>query len=177
MENKNEKEIFKKKIKLKNQLTKANLQNTTIIEAHDDYITSISNFPNGNFISLSWDKSIKIFDKLYRTIQHIKNAHNAWVRSVAIENNNFFITCSLDRTIKSWVKIDNKFKIHQIIKDAHNSDINKIILSSNGYLFSCSDDRKIKIWRKKDNNHYENIKCLEHSDKVYSILLIEDKNR
>ena len=177
MENKNEKEIIKKKIKLKNQLTKTNLQNATIIEAHDDYITSISNFQNGNFISLSWDKSIKIFDKLYRTIQHIKNAHNAWVRSVAIENNNFFITCSLDRTIKSWLKIDNKFKIHQIIKDAHNSDINKIILSSNGYLFSCSDDRKIKIWRKKDNNHYENIKCLEHSDKVYSILLIEDKNR
>ena len=173
MGNKNE----KKKIKHKNQLIKTNVQNITIIKAHNHFITSISNFPNGNFISLSWDKSIKIFDKLYRTIQHIKNAHNDWVRSVAIENDNFFITCSLDCSIKSWIKNENFFQNHQIIKNAHKADINKIILSSNGYLFSCSDDGKLKIWKKNNNNLYESFKCLEHSTKIYSLLLIEDKNK
>jgi len=177
MKNKNEIEIIKNKIKNKNQLFKTNLQITTIIKAHNDNITSIANFPNGNFISLSWDKSIKIFDKLYRTIQHIENAHDDWVRSVAIENDTFFITCSLDCSIKSWFKNGNLFQNHQIIKKAHILDINKIILSSNGYLFSCSDDRKLKIWKKKDNNMYESFKCLEHSTKIYSLLLIEDKNK
>lgn len=177
MKNKNEIEIIKKKIKHKKQLTKANLQNIAIIKAHKDYITSMSNFPNGNFLSLSWDKSIIIFDKLFRIIQHIKNAHNQWVRSVAIENDNFFITSSLDCSIKSWIKNGNEFKNHQIIKNAHTSDINKIILSSNGYLLSCSDDRKIKIWEKKDNNQYNPIKVLMHSTQIFSILLIEDKNR
>ena len=178
MKNKSEIEIIKEKIKLKKQFIKTDLQNITIINAHYNFITSISNFPSGNFISLSWDRSIKIFDKLlYRTIQHIKNAHNDWVRSVAIENDNFFITCSLDHSIKSWIKTENKFKNHQTIVNAHNSDINKIILSSNGYLLSCSDDQKIKIWEKKDNNQFVLIKHLEHSDQIFSILLLEDKNR
>ena len=177
MKNKNEIDIIKKKIKNKNQLTETNLQNITIIKAHNDYITSILNFPNGNFISISWDKSIKIFDKLYRTIQHIKNAHNTWVRSVAIENDTFFITCSLDRSIKSWIKIGNLFQNHQIIVNAHNSDINKIILSSKGHLLSCSDDGNLKIWEKKNNNQFEFITFLEHSTNIYSMMLLEDKNR
>ena len=177
MEKKSEIEIIKEKIKLKKQLTKSDLQNITIINAHNHYITSISNFPSGNFISLSWDKSIKIYDKLYRTIQHIKNAHNNWVRSVAIENDNFFITCSLDKSIKSWIKTDNEFKNHQTIFNAHKSDINQILLSSNGYLLSCSDDNKIKIWAKNNNNHYKLIKDLAHSTQIFSILLFEDKNR
>ena len=176
MKNKNEIEIIKKKIKHKNQLIKTNLQNTTIIKAHNNFITSISNFPNENFISLSWDKSIKIFGKLYRTIQHIENAHNGWVRSIAIENDTFFITCSLDYSIKSWIKNGNLFQNHQIIKSAHIADINKIILSSNGYLFSCSDYGKLKIQKKNNNNLYESFKILEHSTKIYSLLLIEDKN-
>ena len=167
---------MKKKIKNRNQLIKTNLQTTTIIKAHNNFITSISNFPNGNFISLSWDKSIKIFDKLYRTIQHIKNAHDGWVRSIAVENDTFFITCSLDCSIKSWIKNGNLFQNHQIIKRAHMSDINKIILSSKGHLLSCSDDGKIKIWKKNNNNLYESFKFLEHSTKIYSLLLIEDKN-
>ena len=177
MMNKSEIEIIKKKIKKKNQLVKCNLQNTTVIQAHDSYITSILNFPSGNFISLSWDKSIKIFDKSFRTIQHIRKAHDGWVRSVAIENDNFFITCSLDKSIKSWIKIKNEFKNHQTINNAHNADINKILLSSNGYLISCSDDRKIKIWEKKFDNKYELKIFLEHKDQIFSILLIEDKNR
>ena len=176
MKYKNEIEIIKKKLKHKKQLTKINLQNTAVIKAHNDYITSIVNFPNGNFISLSWDKSIKIFDKLYRTIQYIENAHNSWVRSVAIESDTFFITSSLDCSIKSWIKNGNLFQNHQIIKHAHNSDINKIILSSNENLLSCSDDRTIKIWKKNNNNQYEFIKFLEHSTQIFSILLIEDKN-
>ena len=91
MKNKNEIEIIKNKTKHKNQLIKTNLQKTTIIKAHNGYITSIANFPNGNFISLSWDRSIKIFDKLYKTIQHIENAHYNWVRSIAIENDTYLL--------------------------------------------------------------------------------------
>ena len=168
--------MWNNKIKTKPE---CKLQNITVIKAHSDNITSISNFPNGNFISISWDESIKIFDnKLYKTIQHIEHAHKTWVRSVTVESNNFFITCSLDLSIKSWIKTNDKFINHQTIIQAHDSDINKIMLSSNGYLLSCSDDRKIKIWEKNDNNKmYKFVKYIEHPDKVYSLLLFEDKNR
>ena len=49
-----------------------------------------------------------------------------------------------------------------------------MIYCSNNNLISCSDDKTIKIW--KENNNYENIQILKHSDYIYSLLLLEDKN-
>ena len=176
MNKKTEIEIIKQRVNSKKQLKNCNLQKIAKIKAHEDYITTIANFPSGNFISLSWDKSIKIFDKIYRTIHHIKNAHNSWVRSVAIESDDFFITCSLDCSIKSWLKKENEYINHQTIERAHETDINKIIFSSNRYLLSCSDDHLIKIWKKVEDNKYKFLLYISHTDKVYSLLLFEDKN-
>ena len=50
----------------------------------------------------------------------------------------------------------------------------KVIYCSNDNLISCSWDKTIKIW--KENNNYENIKILKHSNWIYSLLLLEDKN-
>ena len=52
----------------------------------------------------------------------------------------------------------------------------KVIYCSNGNLISCSLDNKIKIWKENNNNNYDNIKILNHSKHVNSILLLEDKN-
>ena len=52
----------------------------------------------------------------------------------------------------------------------------KVIYCLNGNLISCSLDNKIKIWKENNNNNYDNIQILTHSKKVYSILLLEDKN-
>ena len=48
-----------------------------------------------------------------------------------------------------------------------------IIYCLNNNLISCSY-KIIKIW--KENNNYENIKILKHSDWIFSLLLLEDKN-
>ncbi len=48
-------------------------------------------------------------------------------------------------------------------------------MSSNGNLISCSGDKTVKIWE-ENNNGYKNIITLYHSDRVFSILLLEDKN-
>ena len=166
----------KTKVKFKKAIKNYNLQKIVKIKAHEDYIITIANFPSGNFISLSWDKSIKIFDKIYRTNHHIKNAHNGWVRSVAVESDDFFIMCSLDCSIKSWLKKENEYINYPSIEKAHEIDINKIIFSSNRYLLSCSDDCFIKIWKKVEDIKYKFLSYLSHKDKVYSLLLFEDKN-
>ena len=44
----------------------------------------------------------------------------------------------------------------------------------NNNLISRSYDKTIKIW--KENNNYENIKTLAHSNYIWSILFLEDKN-
>ena len=142
---------------------------------HNHSINAMSNFPSGNIISVSGDKSINIYDIHFNIIQHIEKAHSHYITYVQIKDEDNFITCSYDKNIKLWIKKENKFIENIIIENAHDDEINKVIYSSNGNLISCSQDNSIKIWKEK-NNKYERIKTLKHSDYVESILLLEDKN-
>ena len=174
------------------------MNNILNINAHDKEISSLSFFPCGNIISVSWDKSIKIWDIEMNLIQKIENAHDKNINYIYVINNESFITCSNDLSIKIWMKNteSNKYDIYHIIENAHINNINKIIISSKGNLISCSWDKTTKIWeliKEKDNlkkgknnvlinnnekklKKYQNIITLTHLDFIYSILLIEDKN-
>ena len=152
------------------------IQNITSINVHNYSINSVKTFPSGNIISVSNDKSIKIFDgKLFTIIQNIKNAHNNWIFYVEIIDEKNFITCSGDNNIKTKKKINNEYELNKIIKNAHNSWINKVIYCSNENLISCSNDKTVKIWEEK-NYKYQIINILKHSNSIISILLLEDKN-
>ena len=159
-----------------------NIEKIKSINAHSESIKSVQIFPSGNIISVSKDKSIKIYDNKFNIIQNISNAHEESITYVSIKDENNFVTCSSDQNIKIWNKMKNNLKseyffdLKQTIKNAHDDSINKIIYCSNGNIISCSEDNKIKIWEEKNNNNYQCIKILTHNDCVTSILLLEDKN-
>ena len=161
----------KQKIQLKN----TNIKNINSINPHKGSITSMSSFPLGNIISVSTDKSINIYDINFNVIQNIQNAHNSAINYVEVKDDNNFITCSKDKSIKLWIKKENEFIINKIIENAHDDIIIKVINCSNGHLISCSFDKTIKIWEEK-NDGYESNKILTHSNKIVSLLLLEDKN-
>ena len=173
-----EKHLNKNKI----QLTHCNLKQINSISPHNDTINDLISFPSGNIISVSFDKSIKIYDNKFNIIQNISNAHDDYIIDVSIKDENNFITCSSDKNIKIWIKMRNNLKneyffdLNQTIKNAHDDWINKLKYCSNGNIISCSRDNKIKIWEENNNNNYQCIKILTHNDCVYSILLLEDKN-
>ena len=157
------------------QLTNCNLKNINSIKPNDKYINSVSIFPSGNIISVSSDKSIKIFDIHFNILQDIQNAHEDSITYVEIKDEDNFFTCSSDKNIKLWVKNKKEFQIDKIIKNAHEDKIRKLIYCSNENLISCSWDKTIKIWKEKNNN-FQNIKTLIHSNEICSILFLEDKN-
>ena len=74
------------------------------INDHKDAIYSVSMFPSGKMISVSNDKSIKIYDINFNLIENIENAHDWGIIYVEIIDENNFITCSFDHTIKTWIK-------------------------------------------------------------------------
>ena len=159
-----------------NQLTNSYMKKIkTRKDLHNNYIDSIGILPSGNFISISHDKSIKINNENLDTLQTIKNAHNDIITYVDIIDENNFITCSSDRTIRIWKKNNNKYELNDIINDAHDLDILKVIYCRNKKIISCSYDSKVKIWGKTNEGHYQNILILDHSDCIYSMLLLEDK--
>ena len=141
-------------------------------QLHNDWVKSVSIFPSGKLISVSSDKTIKIFDLSFKIIQTIEKAHDKNIINVNIKDENNFITCSYN-DIKTWIKKNNKYTLNQYIENAHDKWINKVIYCSNGNIISCS--KEIKIWEKNYNN-YENIKTLTHSNYVCSILFLEDIN-
>ena len=145
------------------------------IKGHDNCINKISIFPSGNLISVSNDKSIKIYNNKFNLLQHIPNAHDDWINYVDIKDENNFVTCSYDKNIKTWIKKEKKFTINKIIYNSHKYVVSKIIYYGNTKLISCSQDETIKIWE-ENNNYYQNITILTHFKMIFSILLLEDKN-
>ena len=165
---------IEKKINHKVQLEKCILEKKLTITADKNSISSVSVFPSGNIVSVSYCKAIKIFDKDFKQIQTILNAHDDNIKYIDIKDENNFVTCSNDKNIKTWIKGEIKFKRNINIKNAHDNIINKVIYYSNNNLISCSSDKTIKIWEQKINN-YQLIKTLNHSDYIYSTLLIQNK--
>ena len=162
--------------KKKIQLTNSNLKKIKTVNARIYWINSISVFPSsGNIISVSDDKTIKIYDQQFNEIQTIQNAHNDSIIYVSIKDEKNFVTCSSDKSIKTWNKKYNEFKQNIHIENAHDDSINKIIYDSKSNLYSCSWDETIKIWE-LNNNSYEKSQILLHSNKIYSIILFENKN-
>ena len=173
----------KEKIKEKNFMHKEiflyNLKKINSINAHSDSIKSVQNFSSGNIISVSKDKSIKIYDSQLNIIQNIQNAHENSITDVSIKDENNFVTCSNDKNIKIWKKKNKEkkeYSLNKIINNAHDEWINKVIYCLNGNIISCSEDKTIKIWEENNNNEYQCIKIFTHNDFVTSILLLEDKN-
>ena len=152
-----------------------NLKKIKSINAHDNWVSAVRIFPSGNIISVSDDKSIKIWDSNFNIKQTIKNAHKKDIIDVNIKDENNFVTSSEDKDIKTWIKIENFFKINQIIKNAHNEGIRKIIYFKNDNIISCSIDKTIKIWE-FINNNYQLITILNDLSYVKSLLLLKDKN-
>ena len=180
LENKIE-DLENKKLDLENkiQLKKCNLHLLNDIpSAHSKIITSVSIFPSGNFISVSTDKTIKIWDNNEsRPIQIIKDAHSKGISFVNIKDDFNFITSSADFDIKIWYKKKLNFELFSQIKNAHSDKIGKVIFCKDGNIISCSKDSKIKIWEIDDNHNYQSLCGFEENGNCFfSILYIENRN-
>ena len=70
---------FNKKLPEKEKPENLNFTLIKSINEHNHRVTSISFFPSGNFISVSCDKTIKIWDSNYNLLQNIEEAHDDYI--------------------------------------------------------------------------------------------------
>ena len=89
------------------------------ILAHNNDLFCISIKDDNNFVTSSYDDTIKIWKKiknkfiLYYTII---NGHNNWIYNVLYCNNYNIISCSHDESIKIWIENNNKYECMMGIK-------------------------------------------------------------
>ena len=135
-----------------------NLNYIQTLSGHKNIITSMSIFASGNFISVSRDKSIIIYDKNFNELQKIENAHEYnIINGVDVKDESNFITNSLYE-IRIWIKNNNNFILNQIISYPH-QEIKDVKYCLNGNLISLGFEKILKLWN--FNNIYQNIMIIK----------------
>ena len=123
-------------------LTNAKLSLITKVIVNKDSVNTFGVVSYNEIISVSSDKSIIIFDKLYHIFQKIEKAHDKTIFDISLKDRNNFATCSGDKSIKTWKKSeDGKYKLNISINDIHDDDIHKIIYLEDNTIISGSKDQ------------------------------------
>ena len=155
-------------------LTNAKLSLITKVIVNKDSVNTFGVVSYNEIISISSDKSIIIFDKLYHIFQKIEKAHDKTIFDISLKDRNNFATCSGDKSIKTWKKSeDGKYKLNISINDIHDDDIHKIIYLEDNTIISGSKDHKIKILNFNNNEYHCNI-IIDQKDKIFSLLYLEE---
>ena len=111
------------------EIEKYKLKEKDIIDiGHTSSIPQISMFPSKNYVSVSYDKSIIIFDENSKVIQKIENAHEKEITYVCIKDDDNFATCGNDKSIKFWKKEGNEFKFNKQISNVMKKEFIKYYL-------------------------------------------------
>ena len=134
----------------------------TIKNAHSRNITFIDIKDENNFISCSFDKTIKTWIKkenIFQLNHTINNAHKNFIYKVIYALNNNLISCSADKTIKIWSYYNNNYQCITILN--HLDEVKSFLLL---------EDKKILITSGWDKTIFWNINN-------YNILFIEENAR
>ena len=97
---------------------------------------------NGNIISGSDDRTIKIWDQ--SNCLATLSEHKKSVRILCQISENLFASGSFDKTIKIW-DINTKKCVQTL--EGHASNVICLLLHSSGLLISSSGDRNVKVWK------------------------------
>lgn len=153
-----------------------NLSLITMLKVNQDAVNTFVNTPSNLIISISSDKSITIFVKLFHILQKIEKAHDGVIFDISLKDENNFATCSADKSIKTWKKSENNmYKLDKSIINIHENDIHKIIFLEDNSIISGSKDNKIKIL-KLVNNEYKCNFIIDNQSPIYSILYFKEEN-
>jgi hypothetical protein len=145
------------------------------IDAHQDAVTKLVINDEQNYLfSVSWDKTLKIWDLKTGGIINSIAAHDQGILTLA-GNGQLVVTGGFDQQIKLW-SIDNKesvsLKQEQILTN-HSGSIHDLVIAANKkILISGSYDQTIKQWDLQTGQKITS--SLDESGAIYAIAIHED---
>ena len=157
------------------------LQN--IQNAHDESIIYVDVKDENNFITCSYDKSIKTWIKCkdeFKMNKCINNAHKEQINKVLYYSNSNIISCSRDYIIKIWEEINNNYQL--ITSLSHSNCVYSILLLEDINILISSGFDGTKLWNLNNFElikYFKKVKCqwwnaLNRID--YDRIIIGDKS-
>jgi len=145
------------------------LQN--IQNAHIKGITYVNVKDENNFITCSYDKSIKSWIKNENQFiinKIINNAHEDIILKVIYYSNENLISCSFDKTIKIWKENNNNYENIKIL--SHSRPVYSILFLEDKNILISSGLDGTKFWKLNKNEiNYNNINCIKFFKEVICI--------
>ena len=135
------------------------------------YLLSI--FPSGKIAFVLTNNIMLISDEKFAVLQEIKEPKDYIIQHIEIKDENNFMTCGNNKIIL-WKKKSIMFSLKKIINNAHEGIIYKVLFNDDDSIISCSDDGIIKIWKLAEKE-YQSINYIDTDDKIFSILMLYDK--
>ncbi|KAL2233675.1 protein JINGUBANG [Sesamum indicum] len=145
---------------------------------HHDAVSGLATCQDENFVlSISWDKSIKIWGaRTFRCLESVNEAHDDAINAVVISRDGLIYTGSADKRIKAWKKEGKKYGLIATL-EKHKSAVNALALNPDGsVLFSGSCDRSILVWEREDSaNHMSVTGALRgHAKAILCLINVQD---
>ncbi|XP_054820792.1 protein JINGUBANG-like [Prosopis cineraria] len=143
---------------------------------HCDTVSGLA-VNEGLMYSVSWDKSLKIWDASdYRCMESVK-AHEDAINAIAVSGNGTVYTASADGSIRVWEREENAKKYRLVNSlDKKKSTVNALALNGDGtVLFAGGCDNRISVWeRKKGTNDVVLAEMLRgHSGAILCLINVE----
>ena len=129
----------------------------SIANAHRNVIFTLTFLQyNGNLVSGSADKLIKIWNKITFNLVITLVGHDSFINSIVSMNPNLLLSTSNDNTIKIW-NTDTGNLIETC--KGHSDIVNNVVVLDNDIssFASSSNDYTIKIWNKSDFQNIANL--------------------
>jgi WD40 repeat protein len=136
---------------------------------HADCVDCLKVLNNGDLVSASWDKTIKIWDLHTGEVKKTLLGHNDSINDLLILDNDELASASDDCTIRIWNTHTGGLKSELI---GHTGYVLSLTLLNNGDLASCSGDGTIKIWNTKTGSTIHTLSG--HTSIVYVLLALEN---
>ena len=143
---------------------------------HTNDIECLRVLPNGNLISSSDDKTIRIWDTTNGQMLKEWKAHQNDIETLAVvSSNSYIISGSSDKEIKIW---NNDFQLAHVLRE-HVSEVQALVVISNDddnddfQLASGSDDTSIKIWNITTGHSIHTL--VGHSKSVQDLVMLNGK--
>ncbi len=149
------------------------------IKENTGSIESLDVFPSGNFVAVSVENDILIYNTNFHLIQSIKNNDNSeyGTTCVYVIDNKFFLTCS--KHIKFW-KLNNNniyYNTYKIENPHQGRRIYSIKFYNKGNnIVSCALDHYIKFYSKNNNNTFSYINQIEIEGTLTFVEINEKRN-
>jgi WD40 repeat protein len=116
------------------------------LEKHQGEVTSVSFNKEGQILTSSQDKTLKLWSKEGHLLQEFKDGHSDTVWSATFSDDGQTIaSASADKTVKLWTKKDGTWVNTYTLN--HNSPVRAVRFSPNGEIIASSDEGgNIKFW-------------------------------